>query len=75
MGNDPQGIVEAKWLLELTGDWKSYLSEAQVYRIEEFERHERTGRPLGDESFLELAEKLLNRDLKRKRPGPKVNGK
>jgi len=44
-------------------------------RIEEFERHERTGRPLGDESFIEFAEKLLDRDLKKKKPGPKGEAK
>jgi hypothetical protein len=28
--------------------------------MEELERHERTGRPLGDDRFIELAEKLLS---------------
>jgi len=36
------------------------------------ERHERTGRPLGNERFVELAERLLGRDLKKKKPGPKA---
>ncbi len=74
-GKDKDGIVAAKRLLELVGDWKSYLTEAQGYGIEEFERHERTGRPLGDNSFIELAEKLLSRNLKKKKPGPKVEGR
>ncbi len=40
-GKDKDGIVAAKRLLELVGDWKSYLTKAQGYRIEELERHER----------------------------------
>jgi len=56
----------------LTGDWKTYLKEAQSNAVDEFEKHERTGRPLGDESFIEKAERLLQRELKKKKPGPKV---
>jgi hypothetical protein len=41
---------------------------------EEFIRHESTGRPLGSEAFIKKAEKLLNRGLQKKKPGPKVNG-
>ena len=70
-GEDKAGIVEAKKLLKLVGDWKSYLLEAQGYGVEEFESCERTGRPLGNERFIERAEKLLKRDLKKKKPGPK----
>ncbi len=36
--------------------------------------HERTGRPLGSESFIEKASKILGRDLKLKKPGPKPIG-
>ena len=38
----------------------------------EFMRHSSTGRPLGDDSFIEKAERLLNRGLKKMKPGPKV---
>ena len=38
---------------------------------EEFEKHERTGRPMGGESFIEKAEELPGRKLKKKKPGPK----
>ncbi|MCP4936008.1 MAG: hypothetical protein GY927_17845 [bacterium] len=71
-GKDKDGIVATKRLLKLVGDRKSYLTNAQGYGIEELERHERTCRPLGDDRFIELAEKLLCRDLKNKKPGPKV---
>ncbi len=41
----------------------------------EFEGHEKTGRPFGTERFIEKAETLLNRELKKKKPGPKVSKK
>ncbi len=72
-GKDDFGLVESDKLLGIVGDWKSYLLETQSYSVEEFENHERTGRPLGSESFIEMAESLLSRDLKKKKPGPKIN--
>jgi hypothetical protein len=44
-----------------------------MYEDIEFDRHERTGRPLNAERFIEKAEQLLCRDLKKKRPGPKAD--
>jgi hypothetical protein len=35
-------------------------------------KHERTGRPIGDDSFIERLDRLLGRELKLKRPGPKA---
>jgi putative transposase len=34
-------------------------------------KHERTGRPLGEDGFVETLETVLNRKLKRRKPGPK----
>jgi len=73
-GNDKHGIIQPDKLLSLTGDWKIYLNEAQITSDSEFESHVRTGRPLGENGFIEKAEQLLNRDLKKKKPGPKVGG-
>ena len=73
-GKDKQGIIQPEKLLKLTGDWKTYLKEAQSFQSKEFEQHERTGRPLGTDRFIERAERLLNRELKKKKPGPKVEG-
>ncbi len=36
---------------------------------------ERTGRPLGDERFVQNLEDLTGRDLARRKPGPKAKGK
>ena len=73
-GKDKQGIIQPEKLLKLTGDWKIYLKEAQEFQADEFEQHERTGRPLGSKRFIERAEHLLNKELKKKKPGPKVEG-
>ena len=71
-GKDTNGIIMPERLLSMTGDWKSYLQEALSRSNNSFEQHERTGRPLGTESFIEKAERLLSRELKKKKPGPKV---
>jgi putative transposase len=36
-----------------------------------FRKHERTGRPMGDDGFIERLERLIDRPLKLKKPGPK----
>ena len=70
-GRDDAGIVVTEPLLELVGDWKNYLIEAQSHRVEELASHERTGRPLGNDHFIDMAENLLGRDFKKMKPGPK----
>jgi putative transposase len=40
-----------------------------------FRKHERTGRPIGDETFIERLERLLDRRLKPRKPGPKPRAK
>ncbi len=57
--------------LALAGDWKTYLKAAQINSTTEFEQHGRTGRPLGKARFIEKAERLLQSNLKKKKPGPK----
>ena len=71
LGQDDE-LVRVKPLLDLVPDWKNFLREG----IEEEEsqlirRHERTGRPLGDESFINKMENTANRVLRKKKPGPK----
>ena len=71
-GEDPFGIVNPQKLLDICGDWEVYLQQAKAEPDADFMGCSRTGRPLGDDSFIEKAEELLNRDLKKKKPGPKV---
>ena len=53
-------------MLSLAGDWKSYLLDAQRQSIEAFVNHERTGRSLGKDRFIVMAESNLTRDLIKK---------
>jgi len=57
---------------EGVADWRRFLAEA----VDEptrclLQRHERTGRPLGDEAFLSRIERRLHRTLRKLKPGPK----
>jgi len=71
-GKDNLGIVDTSWLSKhLIADWKTYLLEALANNDKEFQQHERTGRPLGDDAFIKKAETLLGRCLMKKKPGPK----
>lgn len=67
------GLVGRSLLTEMVGDWRSFLAAGgDGGKDKEIRRHERTGRPLGDEVFLERLEHLLERALKKKKPGPKT---
>jgi putative transposase len=57
-------------LLAMVGDWQGLLNTAlPEEELEAFRRHGRTGRPLGDETFLERLESLVGRVLKVQKGG------
>ncbi len=58
-------------LLDISRDWQSILSQPDKINHELIRSHERTGRPLGDDSFITVLEKRLGRIIKKKKPGPK----
>ncbi len=58
-------------LLEMVGDWKNFLGEEKEQSLNALRKHERTGRPLGSESFVDRLELKLGRSLKPEKPGPK----
>ena len=66
------GLVTVAPLLEIAGDWRALLDggldEAALAAIR---AHERTGRPLGSEAFLDELEARLGRILKKRRAGRK----
>jgi len=66
------GLVTVRPLLDLVGNWRAFLQSGltseEIHRIE---AHGRTGRPLGDEAFVETLERRLGRVLARGQPGPK----
>ena len=68
-------LVTVAPLLELAGDWRLFLAGAgDEEQINDIRKHERTGRPLGTERFVELLESTLERALKPGKPGPKGHG-
>ena len=69
-------LVKTKPLLEMVKKpWKDFLSnDIHSSEIDLLKKHERTGRPLGTDSFIEKMEFLLNRKLRLQKPGPKKRG-
>jgi putative transposase len=70
-------LVKTKPLLEMVNSpWEKFLAfDVQELEMALFRKHERTGRPLGEDSFIEKLELLLDRKLKPQKPGPKKKDK
>lgn len=68
------GLTDPEPLLGLVGDWRAFLSLSSAEELDLLHRHERTGRPLGDEPFVIGLEQQLGRRLRRQKPGPKRPG-
>ena len=65
-------LVQVAPLLALVPDGNPFLNSALSEEdFREIRRHARTGRPLGDESFLGRLEEIVGRVLKPQKPGPK----
>jgi putative transposase len=66
-------LVRTKPLLAMVHtSWRRFLStDANEQQTKILRKHERTGRPLGEDAFIEKLESLLDRKLKRQKPGPK----
>ena len=68
-------LVKVAPLLEMAGKWTDFLrrwpteEETEAIRL-----HERTGRPLGGEGFVDRIEGLLGRLLRPRKRGPKAKG-
>ncbi|KJR96648.1 MAG: transposase [Desulfobulbaceae bacterium BRH_c16a] len=71
LSGEDDGLVQVSPLLELVSDWRSFLKLTPQDEIDMIHRHERTGRPLGAEGFIEKLELTLDRILRPKKPGPK----
>lgn len=70
-GQDDE-LVKTAPLLERVRDWGSFLNTALFEdQLEELRKHERTGRPLGKEDFVNRLEELLGITLRPQKPGPK----
>ena len=64
------GLAKVGPLLAMVGDWKALLGSAlREEELDEIRGHGRTGRPLGDETFLERLQGLVGRILKPRKGG------
>jgi putative transposase len=57
----------------MVGDWKLFLRDTDEEDANRIQGHERTGRALGSDSFLESLESSLMRAVKRRKVGRKKN--
>lgn len=64
-------LAQVSPLLQLVGDWKLFLKEPAKEDADKLRSHERTGRALGSDSFLESLELSLMRVVKRQKAGRK----
>ena len=73
LNDQDDGLVNRAPLLDLVSDWQSFLKLSNEEELEILHKHEKTGRPLGNLSFVESIEVLLARTLRPLPPGPKKN--
>lgn len=67
-------LVTVRPLLDMVGgEWSHFLSEKiSDEESEDLRKHERTGRPIGNKSFVRGLETILNRKLSPGKPGRKL---
>ena len=71
--NCVDGLLSRFYLMDEIKDWRLYLSTAEELEDLKFLRkHQSTGRPLGDEAFVEDLETKEGRVLAKQKPGPKL---
>ncbi|BDV44194.1 hypothetical protein GURASL_31170 [Geotalea uraniireducens] len=73
-GNDDP-LVKVKPLLDIVSDWQQFLALTDEDELTLLKKHERSGRPLGEVSFVERLEGELERLLRPAKRGPKPKGK
>jgi len=65
------GLVMVQPMLDRVENWAELLASGDKGSFDDLRMHERTGRPLGQESFIERMSLLAGRALGKKKPGPK----
>ena len=62
-------LVEDRTLRGLVENWMDFLSQATKDKDQEIRKMTRTGRPVGEASFMKIIERLTARDLSKRKPG------
>ena len=65
-------LVKVEPLLSMVGNWGAFLTLPPEEEMSRLRQHERTGRPLGQEAFVDQIEAMLLRTLRPQKPGPKL---
>jgi len=58
-------------MLDRVESWEELFASGDQTAFEDLRMHERTGRPLGQDSFVDRMSLFAGRALGRKKPGPK----
>ena len=75
-GEDDILVTCRPMLRRVSKPWEQFISvDVEGKEVASFRRHERTGRPLGTDSFIQDMETLLKRRLRPQKPGPKPRDK
>jgi len=69
-GKDDE-LVKVRPMLDRVNNWGELLAGGDQALYDQLRMHERTGRPLGGDSFMERMSSLAGRELGKKKPGPK----
>jgi putative transposase len=72
LGMREDHVISDFYLAREIEDWQRYLDESDdEEKIRIFHEYIATGRPLGDDNFVEKLERITGRELKKNKPGPK----
>lgn len=66
---DTDVLVRDRTMLGLIDDWRVYLGNDQDVPADKLRKATRTGRPAGDQDFIETLERLTGRTLCKQKPG------
>ena len=73
MAGEDDRLVTVRPMLERVADWREYLGqELSTAELRALRRHNRTGRPLGDEGFITRLEQTTGRELRPQKPGSRA---
>ena len=73
LNNKDDALVTVAPMLHLVSNWNDYLEIADsAASLNKIRQHSRSGRPAGNNRFIDQLELLSGRELHRKKPGPKA---
>ncbi|MDX8413836.1 MAG: transposase [Mariprofundales bacterium] len=74
LAGQDDGLVRVRPMLDRVSDWSGLLASDDRDAYDDFRQHERTGRPFGDDAFVEMSSVLTGRELAMKKAGRKKKG-